>query len=142
MLLTAQHQRTFGSLVDLAGGAVRRRDVWPTRENAWETFMSRPSWQVWDERILKIYVVSKGHCHLASYNKQRQEHGLRSMPEPDSEGRTGVTLKCSKTQEAACYRDLLGRTRAYDYLSTLCKSPANQVHIVWGAIDDYMFAIT
>lgn len=49
----------FGDTVALVGGAENRRDVWSSRENAWEVFRSRRSWQAWDERILKIYVVSE-----------------------------------------------------------------------------------
>lgn len=38
----------------------------------------------------------------------------------------------------ACYRDAVGRVRAYRYLSTLCsKLP---VHFIYGAIDDYLYA--
>lgn len=74
-----------------------------------------------------------------NYADKGQEHGLRPIPDSDPQGRSGVTLKCTKEQEAACYRDVVGRTRVFDYLATLCSSES-QVHIVWGAIDDYMSA--
>ena len=43
--------------LDLAGGAVKRRDVWPSREEALRTLQARPSFQVWDPRMLEIFVV-------------------------------------------------------------------------------------
>lgn len=69
-----------------------------------------------------------------------QKHGLREIPGSDPEGRTGVTLKCTRAQEAACYRDNVGNERAYNFLSTLCDRPDTEVHIVWGAVDDFMYA--
>jgi hypothetical protein len=41
----------------LVRGAINRRDIWPSREEAFKLLQSRPAWKVWDERVLKIYVV-------------------------------------------------------------------------------------
>lgn len=45
--------------VDLAGGAAKRRDIWASREEAFKSLQSRPSFKVWDPRILEIFIVSK-----------------------------------------------------------------------------------
>lgn len=43
--------------LDLQGPASKRRDIWPSREEALKSLQSRPSFQVWDPRILEIFVV-------------------------------------------------------------------------------------
>lgn len=57
MLITCGHDRIYGKSDILVTGALRRRDVWPSREAALEAFNSRPSWKAWDEEVLKLYVV-------------------------------------------------------------------------------------
>lgn len=105
----------------LVEGAVKRRDVWPSRAEALESLQSRPSFKIWDPRVLRIFV----------------EHGMRDLPTetyPDHE--TGVTLKCPKAQEAACFRDLIGQVRALEFLKTLCTFVP--VHLIYGEIDDHL----
>ncbi|CDO78052.1 hypothetical protein BN946_scf184616.g1 [Trametes cinnabarina] len=103
----------------LLEGAEKRRDVWPSRADVWAQFTSRPSWRAWDERVLKLYV----------------QHGLRELPTATYPEKTeGVTLTCTKVQEAACFRDKLGRTKAYRYLPHMCL--AMPVHFIWGGIRD------
>lgn len=43
------------------------------------------------------------------------------------------------THRQATFRDHrnTGRVRGYNYLPTLCA--ARPVHVVWGAVDDYMY---
>ncbi|KAF9492694.1 hypothetical protein BDN71DRAFT_1451172 [Pleurotus eryngii] len=104
----------------LEAGAVKRRDIWPSKEEAMKAFNSRPSWQVWDPRILQTYV----------------EHGLTSLPTLSYPDVTkGVTLKCPRHLEAASYRDGVTRTRAFWYLPTLVQR--YPVHILYGAVSDY-----
>lgn len=43
--------------VTLANGAVNRRDIWPSREEAYKLLKARPAWKSWDDRVLKIFVV-------------------------------------------------------------------------------------
>lgn len=45
------------SELDLVSGAVKRRDIWPSREEALKALQARPSFKVWDPRILEIFVV-------------------------------------------------------------------------------------
>ncbi|KZT63155.1 alpha/beta-hydrolase [Daedalea quercina L-15889] len=107
----------------LTTGAEKRRDVFPSREEALTWLQLRAGFKVWDPRVLRNYV----------------DHGLRDLPTAEyPDKREGVTLKCTKTQEAACYRDHYntGRIRAYNYLPTLCA--ARPVHVLFGAIDDYI----
>lgn len=94
---------------------------------------------------------------------------MRELPTSDYPDKTeGVTLKCTRAYEAvcalhsnayspesifmlfastsdcetaikACYRDHTntGRVRGYTYLAALCS--AYPVHILYGAVDDYMY---
>lgn len=83
--------------LDLATGAAKRRDIWPNREEALKSLRSRPSFKIWDPRILELYV----------------EHGMRELPTAVYPDKTdGVTLKCPKEQEVVSllfhWRDDLG----------------------------------
>ncbi|KAI9056283.1 alpha/beta-hydrolase [Trametes sanguinea] len=103
----------------LLEGAEKRRDVWPSRAEAWAQFTSRPAWRAWDERVLRLYA----------------QHGLRELPTAEHPDKAeGVTLTCTKVQEAACFRDKLGRTKAYRYLPHMCRTMP--VHFVWGEFRD------
>ncbi|EPS93424.1 hypothetical protein FOMPIDRAFT_1170528 [Fomitopsis schrenkii] len=109
--------------VFLTNSAEKRRDIFPSRGEALAWLQSRPGFKVWDPRVLRIFV----------------EHGLRDLPTAEYPDKTdGVTLKCAKTQEAATFRDNCntGRVRGYNYLLTLCA--ARPVHVVFGAVDDYI----
>ncbi|RDB28270.1 Abhydrolase domain-containing protein mpaH [Hypsizygus marmoreus] len=105
----------------LVNGAVNRRDIWPTREDAYKLLKSRPAWKAWDDRVLRIFV----------------NEGMRPLPTVDYPDKTdGVTLKCSRIQETACYRDPLGPSRPYIMLKHVAKRLP--VHMIYGAIDDYI----
>jgi hypothetical protein len=41
----------------LAKGSVNRRDIWVSKEEAYKVFKSRGAWKVWDDRVLKSFVV-------------------------------------------------------------------------------------
>ncbi|OBZ66908.1 hypothetical protein A0H81_13258 [Grifola frondosa] len=109
-----------GLSATLGGGAEKRRDIWASREEAMSIFKSKSPWKDWDPRVLRIYV----------------EYGLRELPTAEYPDKTGVTLACHKTQEAACFRDQLGRVRSYNLLPVLCDTIP--VHFIYGAIDDYL----
>ncbi|ESK96126.1 hypothetical protein Moror_7267 [Moniliophthora roreri MCA 2997] len=115
---------TFGITVEsnvLASGSVNRRDVWASQEDAYTSLKSRKSWQVWDDRVLKVFV----------------KHGLRSLPTLDyPDIKEGLTLKCTRKQETATYLDQLGPSSIYrDFSSYVKRVP---IHLVYGAIDDYI----
>lgn len=97
--------------------ALRRTSFWPSREDA-RTSLRRKC-KGWDPRIVDIIV----------------EHNIRPLPTrkyPDK--LSGFTLNCPPEHEAACYRELLGRNRTYNYFRHLCEKLA--VHIILGAIND------
>jgi len=102
----------------LAEGARKRRDIWPSRDAAYDIMSARPSWRVWDPRVLKAFT----------------EHGLRDLPTTTYPDQQGVTLTCTKAQEVASYSDQLGRARAAKYLSTLCSQLP--VHMIQGAVNE------
>ncbi|KIP03129.1 hypothetical protein PHLGIDRAFT_111245 [Phlebiopsis gigantea 11061_1 CR5-6] len=107
--------------INLHTPAERRRDIWPSFDEALKSLQSRGSFKIWDPRVLEVYV----------------RHGMRPLPTSTYPDKTdGVTLKCPKLQEAACYKSDIGRVRAYNYLHTLCV--ALPVHIIYGAINDYL----
>jgi pimeloyl-ACP methyl ester carboxylesterase len=60
---------------------LKRRLVWPSRDEAYASFRARPPFQSWDEAPLHAYV----------------EHGFAALPDGS------VTLKCSPQTEAQMY---------------------------------------
>ncbi|KAF8878112.1 Alpha/beta hydrolase fold-1 [Infundibulicybe gibba] len=113
------HQRFAEGLGEmLTNGAVNRRDIWSSREEAYRQLKGRPAWKVWDDRVLQIFV----------------NDGMRNLPTADYPDKTeGVTLKCSRKQETACYRDPLGIARTYLSLGEI--ATRIPIHLVYGAID-------
>ncbi|KAF9559775.1 hypothetical protein CPC08DRAFT_637383 [Agrocybe pediades] len=105
----------------LVSGAEKRRDIWPTKEDAYKVLKSRGTWKSWDDRVLKHYVDS----------------GLRPLPTAEYPDKTeGVTLKCTRSQEAACYRDNIGARRVwYNFEDVVKRVPT---HIIYGGVNDYI----
>ena len=84
----------FGPTYDIATASTYRRDVWPSRKAAAESFSRNPFYQRWDKRVLDIWI----------------EKGLRELPtaiypEHPKDGDTGrpVTLLTTKHQEVWTY---------------------------------------
>lgn len=119
MLFTVRHFKARGHGPKLHETALARRDFWESREEAW-TSLSSKGMKTWDKRVLKLFV----------------EFGLRETTKDDPFDRPGVTLKCTKVQESATYRDWTSQVLAFDFFESLCSN--TPVHIVWGAIDDYI----
>ncbi|CAA7261886.1 unnamed protein product [Cyclocybe aegerita] len=109
-----------GAVRMLVSGGEKRRDIWPSRAEAYALLRARGTWKAWDERVLRLYM----------------EHGLRDLPTLDYPDQTGVTLSCTKASEVACYRDPIGSLRLYSNLqSVISRVPT---HLIYGAIDDYL----
>jgi len=66
---------------EISEGARRRRPTFPSREDAFERYASRPPLGLLDERVLRAYV----------------EHGLEELPDGS------VTLRCRPEDEAAVF---------------------------------------
>jgi pimeloyl-ACP methyl ester carboxylesterase len=73
----------LGRKLSPGGVAERRRNVWPSRQAAWDHFMAKPIFQAWAPGALDDYL----------------EHGL--TPHPD-----GVQLRFDREVEAAIYTSL------------------------------------
>jgi hypothetical protein len=43
---------------NLSGGSENRRDIWPSKHEAYTIMKSRATWKKWDDRVLRIYTVS------------------------------------------------------------------------------------
>ncbi|KAF9951815.1 hypothetical protein BGZ70_000839 [Mortierella alpina] len=69
----------------LANLALRRRDHWKDRAEAKTKLLEKPFFRAWDPETLDIYL----------------EHGMKEVSGKD--GSLGVTLKCSKFQEAITF---------------------------------------
>jgi pimeloyl-ACP methyl ester carboxylesterase len=65
----------------LVPATLKRRAVWPGRQEAYDSFRARPPFQDWDERCLRAYV----------------EHGFADLPDGT------VALKCPPETEAQMY---------------------------------------
>ena len=85
----------------LTEGAVKRRDIWPSREEANNVFRER-SFKSWDPRVIGLHVVcvhTSVRCFVLALIG-RQKYGLRELPTLTYPDKTeGVTLSCTKVQE-------------------------------------------
>ncbi|KAJ3761025.1 Alpha/beta hydrolase fold-1 [Lentinula raphanica] len=105
----------------LASGSESRRDIWSSKEDAYNMLKSRKTWQVWDDRVLRIFV----------------ETGLRPLPTLDYPNiKEGVTLKCTRRQETAAYRDTHGWVTIYRGFRTYASRV--RIHLYYGRIHDYI----
>lgn len=96
----------------------KRKDIWSSQEEAYELLNRRP-WQQWDPRVFRKFI----------------NEGLRPLPTAEYPDRNdGVTLKCTRIQECACYRDEIGPRRVYDALKFIAKRL--RLHLIYGSIHD------
>ncbi|KAF7333043.1 Abhydrolase domain-containing protein mpaH [Mycena venus] len=116
----SHHLRRLREL--LVKGAYERRDVWPDRHQAMLLLQRRDRTKKWDPRILKIFV----------------EYGILEHPGARyPEGAyPGVTLACTRDQEAAMYRDPDGATKPVETLKRLFR--AYPVHLILGGEADFV----
>ncbi|KAF9068271.1 Alpha/beta hydrolase fold-1 [Rhodocollybia butyracea] len=110
-----------GTVANLPKGSEGRRDIWPSQEEAYKVLKARKAWKIWDDRVLRIFV----------------ETGLRPLPTLDyPDIKEGVTLKCTRKQETASYRDPLGYVTIYrGFRSYASRIP---IHVYYGSIHDYV----
>ncbi|TDL22846.1 hypothetical protein BD410DRAFT_803248 [Rickenella mellea] len=102
-------------------GVEARRDIWPSESAALAELQGSAAHGNWDKRVMELY------C----------KHWLRNLPTADYPNITeGVTLKFTKLQEIAMYRDTLGRARAYKHLHVACAEIP--VHAIYGTVHDYI----
>ncbi|KZT40158.1 hypothetical protein SISSUDRAFT_1060517 [Sistotremastrum suecicum HHB10207 ss-3] len=110
-----------GPKLDLATGAEKRRDIWPSKQEAFDWLSNRSAFKIWDKRVLKRF------C----------EDGMTDLPTVNYPDQTeGVTLKCYKVHEAASYGPEPGKFRALEYMGTLYRR--FPVHLIFGGINDYL----
>ncbi|TFY73930.1 hypothetical protein EWM64_g10083 [Hericium alpestre] len=97
--------------------ATQRTDIWPSREEAGNQFRDTLL-KDWDPRIIDLYL----------------KYSLREAPTAGKA--TGVALKCTKSLEAATWRDTTGRIEALGHLSAFCNDVPT--HAVFGSISDFL----
>ncbi|RDB20315.1 Abhydrolase domain-containing protein mpaH [Hypsizygus marmoreus] len=115
-----QHLQKLRSI--LVKGAHERRDVWPDSEQAMKALTKRERTNKWDPRITQLFVKFAIVPHPGSY--------IEETPY------TGVTLACTRDQEAAMYRDADGPTKPVLDLNKACAS--KPVHIILGGVNDFI----
>ncbi|KAG6868097.1 hypothetical protein C0993_007631 [Termitomyces sp. T159_Od127] len=106
----------------LVRGAHERRDVWPDRERAMIALRRRERTAKWDPRILDLFVKYAVVPHPGSYEKETPY--------------LGVTLACTRDQEAAMYRDADGPTKPVEDLKKVCR--AIPVHMILAGVNDFI----
>ena len=91
----------------LVGGAVKRRDMWSSSEEAHKFFRER-AFKSWDSRSIDLHVVRIYFYSMCLYVlTDGQRYGLRALPTLTYPDKTqGVTLTCTKIQEAVRYRSV------------------------------------
>ncbi|KAJ6498321.1 alpha/beta-hydrolase [Mycena vulgaris] len=112
-------------IVRVMNAVKKRQDIWESREIARAWFAKRLPWKRWDPRILDGFI----------------EYGLRDLPTAAYPDRAnGVTLSCTRKQEAAGYIYHQDGVDANERLKALC--PKIPVHCVFGAEIDLVPAET
>ncbi|KAK1232831.1 hypothetical protein PQX77_004057 [Marasmius sp. AFHP31] len=110
-----------GTTVDtnpVAKSVLSRRDIWSSKEEAYSSLKKRSPWKTWDDRVLRKFV----------------EYGLRPLPSKEYPSKSeGVTLKCTRKQEAACFLDA-GHSLVYRNFKNFTKRVP--VHLIYGDVDD------
>ena len=48
----------FSTRSDLPRGSEKRRDIWPSKQEAYTIMKGRETWKKWEDRVLRIYTVS------------------------------------------------------------------------------------
>ncbi|KAF8230932.1 alpha/beta-hydrolase [Tricholoma matsutake] len=115
-----QHLKNLRSI--LVKGAYERRDVWPDRKLAMKTLKRRALTKKWDPRILDLFVKYAIKPHPSSTYVETPYNG--------------VTLACSRDQEAAMYRDADGPVAPVQDLNKVCAN--RPVHLVFGTVHDFI----
>ncbi|KAF9653902.1 hypothetical protein BDM02DRAFT_3216155 [Thelephora ganbajun] len=103
----------------LVRSAYKRKDVWSNREEAAAYFRNTVRWH---PRIHDIFI----------------KYGLRDHPTHAHEVSPfdGVTLACTRDQEALMYRDKDGATAPVQDLNAICSQVP--VHVIFGENPDYL----
>jgi len=115
-----QHLQNLRSI--LVKGAYERRDVWPDSAQAMEALKGRARTKKWDPRILDLFVEYAIKPHPGSTSPETPYHG--------------VTLACTRDQEAAMYRDADGPITPVPVLNKVCVD--RPVHLVLAAVHDFI----
>ncbi|KAK7053724.1 Abhydrolase domain-containing protein mpaH [Favolaschia claudopus] len=106
----------------LVKGAYERRDVWPDRKEALASLARRQRTKKWDPRVIDTFV----RYGILEHPGARYPAGAYN----------GVTLACTRDQEAAMYRDPEGATKPVGTLTRLCRT--HPLHLVLGEVADFL----
>ncbi|TFK65849.1 hypothetical protein BDN72DRAFT_880692 [Pluteus cervinus] len=105
----------------LVMSAYERRDVWGDASQARKTFRESQA-KRWDPRVLDTFIDFGLRIHPGSRAEVAPYHG--------------VTLACTREQEAAMYRDTEGLLSPVEDLNHICKR--KRVHLILGGKNDYI----
>ncbi|KAJ6456447.1 alpha/beta-hydrolase [Mycena sanguinolenta] len=114
--LMAEAFKQLSEVTRVSDAVKTRRDIWESREIARSWFAKRLPWKRWDSRILDAFIG----------------YGLRDLPTASYPDRAnGVTLSCTREQEAVSYIYHQDGVDGNECLSDLC--PRIPVHCVFGS---------
>ncbi|KAG2064661.1 alpha/beta-hydrolase [Suillus decipiens] len=103
----------------LVKNAYERRDVWPSRECAYQELKPR---RRWDPRVLDLYIKFGLRTHPGAHHPQAPYDG--------------ISLACSREEEVTMYREPDGATKPVQDLDKIC--PHIPVSIVFGSNNEYI----
>ncbi|TFK95989.1 Alpha/beta hydrolase fold-1 [Pterulicium gracile] len=118
VMITAPTPKAITVQNFLAASTEKQVDTWTSLEQAREVMLKKAPWRSWDKRAFEAF----------------SRYGLKPVDSADATG--AVTLKTSKMDTAATYRDPHGLRRCYLYLGDLVQHIP--VHMVFGAVPDVM----
>lgn len=76
-------------------------------------------------------------CYIPGQDRRRYAEMSKTTRSCTSIRKIRILYRSRRTPTQACYRSNVSRVRAYNYLSVLCTTLP--VHIIYGAINDYLY---
>ncbi|KXN84100.1 hypothetical protein AN958_00458 [Leucoagaricus sp. SymC.cos] len=114
-----------GILDQIVQGVKVKRDNWPSREDAYAWFRKRFPWKVWHKDAFDLFI----------------NYGLQDLPTASYPDKTeGVTLSCTREQEAAGYIYHDDGLESLEILKRLCH--VIPIHVTFGTRIDLVAAET
>ncbi|KAG5644840.1 hypothetical protein DXG03_007567 [Asterophora parasitica] len=125
------HDPSSLTLVFAHGTGFHKEQWEPTIDDLYE-LLGRNDGMV---KVREMWTIdAPNHGDAAILNEKSD--GMRGLPTADYPDKLeGITLKCSRKQETACYRDSLGASRTYGLLGPVAKQVP--LHLIYGAVNDY-----
>ncbi|PSR71770.1 hypothetical protein PHLCEN_2v12374 [Hermanssonia centrifuga] len=101
-----------------------KRDTWPNRKAALKDLSKQPGFRNWHPEVLRLFL-----------EKGLRDHPASKLPDPWC-FKGGVSLACSRANEAACNFANDHHVFAFDYLQQMYRE-GKTVHLIHSKVDEF-----